>query len=232
VQQWLSDLASADASLREKARDGLMGLRSTDLPALQAAVTRARPLLPSQRAALHEIVMQVYLTEQSYPSDPQSGFLGVSLAEVLVDLTAANAADPGNVAREALRAADAQSRGGVLIIRRIPGFCGFRSLQDGDVVIGLEDGEHRGRAVAPMRTADDLHNGILGRRAGQKVRLHVLREGQVRVVPVTLDAKPVDIEGVGAFEQTVQEREALAEQYWQKTFVPLLGDQPPESAAR
>src|SRR5689334_6827352 len=44
IRQWFSDLDDPDASVREQARVGLMGMKRRDLPAFQQLVADSRPL--------------------------------------------------------------------------------------------------------------------------------------------------------------------------------------------
>jgi hypothetical protein len=69
--QLFTELASADLQTRESARVQFMRLTRDDLPALRGLVTRSRPLLPAQAAALHEIVQEIYLAGEKYPTAAQ-----------------------------------------------------------------------------------------------------------------------------------------------------------------
>src|SRR5258708_2183625 len=76
---WVGDLASPEDAKREEARTNLMGLSREDLPRLRALVEENRPVAAAQAAALHEIVVQIYLSEEPYEQDfPLTGFLGLS----------------------------------------------------------------------------------------------------------------------------------------------------------
>src|SRR5947208_16875154 len=59
LKRLLRDLASDDAAVRDAARVALMGLKRTDIPALQTAVADSLPLEPSQNPALPDIVMHL-----------------------------------------------------------------------------------------------------------------------------------------------------------------------------
>ena len=147
----LRRLADRDPIVRESARLELMGLRADDLPRLRAAAISLRPLRPAQTAALHDIVTHVRLaddtgtldhltdpadaaaTETALPSDSSQGstggFLGVRLPDTL------QYTDP-----------DANSQGAI-VAGRIEGFCAYRYLRDGDLILAV-----RGH-LAPNTTA-------------------------------------------------------------------------------
>ena len=77
---WLNQLADPNAEVREGAAQNLMGMQKYELPILQKIVEEASPLLPSQIALLHDVVMQVFVsgTENDVEADP-APFLGVSM---------------------------------------------------------------------------------------------------------------------------------------------------------
>src|SRR5438874_2391396 len=116
---WFSDLANKDASVREQARVGLMGISRADLQTLRKLVETNRPLAPSQAMALHEIVTQVHQATEPYEAvEDRPGFLGVPLPRIASAI--------------GLDANDDDSQAGVLVTDRIPGFCAYRFLQNGD----------------------------------------------------------------------------------------------------
>src|ERR1700678_2921286 len=117
IARQLSALAAVDARVREQARFELMGLDPADLDALKAAAIAAAPLAPSQKEALKEIVWQVYASSLSYAADSNQGFLGLSWD-----------APPDLNVRDEL---------GIRIEKRIPGFCSYRALEDGDIILSV-----------------------------------------------------------------------------------------------
>ena len=66
ARTWFAQLASMDDAKRDDARTGLMGLTRDDLPSLRALVDESRPLAAAQVAALHEIVLQLFLSGEPY----------------------------------------------------------------------------------------------------------------------------------------------------------------------
>jgi C-terminal processing protease CtpA/Prc len=197
VEKWFVELDHAEADVRESARINLMGLDRQGLDVLRQIVEENRPLRPSQAAVLREIVAQAYLAGEPYESQP-AGFLGVTLSDVL--LTAGDARAPGLT-----------QESGVVIINRVPGFVANRLLMDGDVVLGVD-----GQPVVRMQ---DLQFRISNLASGSTVALRVLRAGAVVDVPVRLDARPLRLEQVDVLRQM---RDRQFNDYWQRTFAPLL----------
>jgi hypothetical protein len=109
----------------------------------------------------------------------------------------------------------------VVIMERMPGFCGARMFQDGDVVLGIA----AGRRHLPIRTPLEMKTHVQQYGAGQTVLFEVLRQGQVQRVPITLDPKPDEADpasGINAMQNMLDKRRTAAEEYWEKTFAPLL----------
>jgi hypothetical protein len=79
IRRWLGELADPQASVRDRAREELMGLKVKELALLRAAIQEAKTLEPSQTAALREIVTQVYLASQSYDR-LDNGFVGIMMS--------------------------------------------------------------------------------------------------------------------------------------------------------
>jgi hypothetical protein len=198
VRAWFGDLATRDGTVREAARMRLMGLERRDLPTLRGVVQESRPLAPAQATALYDIVMQIYLAGDPYDADETAGFLGVSLP------------------REDMSGPESP----VVILDRIPGFCAYRYLQDGDVVLSL---------VAPNETKfpnpEEFRKTIHDLTPGQPIEFEVLRQGQVVRVPMTLSPRPKAVEVDGQLHQLRQERDQKAFQYWRDTFAPLVGEE-------
>jgi hypothetical protein len=200
----------------------MLDLTRADLPALKRVVEQSRPIAPSQVGALRDVVTHVYLTGETYPCEPRIAFLGV-FQPVLESVDVARP-DAGRVERvdadgDMVVTDLGPASTGVPIESRIPGFCAFRSLRDGDVVLGVID-------PAPRRMRDwrELTLAIQTFPAAQTITLEVLRQGTVQHVPVTLDAKPLgrQDEWVGVI---LPARERAAEAYWNQHFAPLMQEQ-------
>jgi hypothetical protein len=236
IIQWLAQLASGEPRVREQARISLMGLRRTDLPALLELVRRAPRLAPSQRAALHDIVMQVYLSSEPYIGNRQIGFLGVRLgenswaallqAQQQQQLIAPAPAQPqrqphaaGEENKDDEETANAPPLG-VVITDRLPGFSSFRMFRDGDVVIGCDE-----QPRFEIRGTMDLKTVVGTAPAGTVLHFHVFRGGRLMTVPVMLHARPGQDNGLD-FDFTLESerRVSVAEEYWQKTFAPVVKD--------
>jgi hypothetical protein len=203
MKQSLADLGSSEARRREDARVDLMGLKRSDLPELRELVKKSLPLAPAQATALQEIVAQVYLAESEEASDDTGGFLGLhdSLEGQLI--------------------AQGDGLEGVLVQTRVPGFCGYRFLLEGDVIQKVT-----APILMPLTSFDQLR-AVIGMTApGRTITLDVLRHGETRNVTIPLDARPKAMQQMGfgalAFENYIEQRKALAEEYWQKNFAPLL----------
>ena len=76
ARTWFAQLASADPKVRDAARDCLMALPSDQLPMLKSLVAQTRSLSAAQAVPLHDIVVQIFLSGEKYPSEP-GGFLGL-----------------------------------------------------------------------------------------------------------------------------------------------------------
>lgn len=202
LQQWLDDLAHRDADVREAARIHLMGISRDELRAFRDIVDNAQPLLPAQAVALREIVLQAYAAGEPYDEDRSQGFLGVELRTAQL---------PGE------HPEGIQQQSGVLIVSRLLGFCGYRMLQEGDIVLGVMDQPN-------ARTGDfiDLSTIIRGTEAGATIHLEVYRRGRIISVPVTLDARPTDLARFQNLDALRSVRFRRAYDYWRQHFAPLV----------
>jgi C-terminal processing protease CtpA/Prc len=202
ISTWFSDLANRDASVREQARLNLMGISRDDLDKLRKLVETRRPLAPGQAMAIREIVDQVYLATEPYePMEGAPGFLGVPLS------TSQVVVDPG----------DEDSQLGMVVASRIRGFCAFRYLQDGDVILKVED--------HPVRISKDLSDAVSVHHGGDTIQIQVLRGGQKLDVSIKLDARPIWAPQMAVAFNTpdiLRERQRKADEYWDKYFAPLL----------
>jgi hypothetical protein len=210
LRLWLVQLADQDPSMRAQARRGLMGMNRAELNEFKEMVKSSRPMLPSQLAVLREIVTHAYLASEKYPAAPEGGFMGVQLAEA--------AADVGPVA-------DGEVLVGGLrptIVERVKGFEGYRSLENGDVVLGIVETPH-----VPIRGAAALSGVIRQFSAGTTVHLRILRQGKLVVAPVTLNARPLELETAfgGDVDRFRTPRENRATAYWEKEFAGAIGEQ-------
>ena len=197
VRSMLVGLASEDSEKREEARLELLGLQRSDLATLREAIRLTMPLEPSQRAVLRDIVTHVYLVGDTY-SSMGDGFLGVMLP---------NSLWPDQRAMLSLER-------GVAVMSRLPGYCAFRMLQDGDVIIGLA-----GQPDVEFNNPEQLTAAVKGTRAGQPITFDVIRQGRIVKVPIRLDRRPTGIDRDGTF---TEQRAQAADELWERDFAPLL----------
>jgi hypothetical protein len=206
IRQCFAQLSDADPDVRDQAMDQLMGLSRDDLPLLQQVVQEAAPLPPAQIEALRKIVNQVYLSADKYPANQRLGFLGIRTG-----ITNLTAVDPG---------AENSAARGIVVLKRIPGFCGARFFRDGDIIIGIDE--------APGVTfaePDSFVQAIRDAGPGSTLHLQVLRGGTVRPVAVSLDSRPTEADFDPDLASLVQRRRQDFDAYWEKTFAPLLKEQ-------
>jgi len=213
VAQCISALGNPDPELRARAREALLssGKRS-DLETIRSVVQASRPLMPSQIAALKEIVQHLYLTGETYEKNATAAFMGVQLTPISVAWSPAGGV-PGVLSGQA-------------IANRFPGFCGYAALEDGDVV--LEVGTH-GQARLPV-AGEMLATFVRSMRPGSTADLRVLRQGRLVTVPIRLDARPACLDDArfqlpaaeSSMEKLLSDRQAAADRYWDTTFAPLL----------
>lgn len=226
IAGWFTDLANGDASVREQARIALMGISRDDLNALHTLVEENSPLAPSQALALREIVQQIFQATEPYePMEDRRGFLGITLPTIIM-----------------INAGDDESQAGLLVTDRVPGFCGYRYLQSGDVISGIAEAPDRA-----IRIGEDLTRLISAHKAGETIHLQVIRGGQQMEVAVKLDARPTW--AIGPQDALVQrqlqppqdppknppqyrdivearrERQRKADEYWEQNFARLVETQ-------
>jgi hypothetical protein len=201
IETWFTDLANRDASVREQARVDLMGISRDDLEKLRKLVETRRPLAPAQAMAIHEIVDQVFLSTEPYqPINDAPGFLGLPLpgSQLVVD--------PGND----------DSPVGMVVMNPIKGFCAFRYLQDGDVILKVED--------HVVHIGKDLSEAVSDHHGGDIIQMQILRGGQKLDVSIRLDSRPNWAPLMPAFnsQDILRERQRKADEYWDKHFAPLF----------
>lgn len=202
--QWVSELNDADAGKREAAFERLLGMKRADLPVLRRAAEGFRPLSPAQAAALRRVVVHVYLTGETYEANPAAGFLGVRLGDV-IDL---------NSGLEEGR--NAGPRMGVVIIDRMPGFCGYGALRDGDIIVAITD-----RPATAIGSLESLRVVIQSFAAGQTIHMEVIRQGRRVRTAAVLDGTPLMV-NQAPLEDMLRHRQEKAEEYWRQHFGVLL----------
>jgi hypothetical protein len=207
IQKWFEELADTDPVVREKARFELMGLKRDELNALRKIISASTPLAPAQSSVLRDIVIHVYLANSNYQAHEKRGFLGAYLTDLMpVD------ANPD----EALEERDNSTVVGVMIREPMQGFCAYRYLRAGDVVLGVIGSDYY-----PTQMLTDLQTRVAETLPGDKITLLLLRDGKKMRVSIAVDAQPVAAVQA-AMDQFRNLRAESAEQYWKMTFAPLL----------
>jgi hypothetical protein len=220
VGRWVRELADRDPDVRDRARVQLMGLDRAGLDTLRQVVADSRPIGPSQAAALQEIVNHVFLSsERDEAAEGAGGFLGVQLAPAGVEVS------PPPQQQQQPAAAGAPPDGGppqvgVAVAGRVPGFCGYRMLEDGDVILSLTAAAR----TVQFHSTSELIAAIGQQHAGDRITLGVLRRGKLVQVPVTLDAKPAWVGQLVPAADAMGPRQRRAAEYWDQSFAPLLKD--------
>jgi hypothetical protein len=197
--KWFAALSHADPRERDAGRLALLTLEREDLPALHKLIEDSKPLSPSQRAALHDIVMHVYLSGADYIRS-NKGFLGVHLST-----SYASVAVEGNED-------ETQPMRGAIIVDRVPGFAGYRAFQDGDVVLSIKE-----RPDVTIQSKEDLQAVVMSAPAGTVLHMQVVRKMREIELTITLDARPE-----GDVEEETNVREKEGEDYWQQEFAPIV----------
>lgn len=202
MRQWFTELASDDSNQRDHAQLQLLGLPRSSLDRLRSLVQENRPLPPAQVAALHEIVMHVFLSGEDYPANPEMGSLGVYPDESPFDV-------------------NNTERIGVRIDHRIPGFPAYQFLKDGDLVLGIRAGPDAPVQLTPTFSILAQVVGTVGVR--QEISLDVLRQGQRMRIDVPLRPRLVILDPAGGgLLRFVADWRQKGEDYWQREFVPLV----------
>jgi hypothetical protein len=226
----VGDLRNPDSNIRERARAKLLGMSRKDLETLRSVVTAAAPLNASQAVHLREVVIHAFLATEPYPQDPTVGFLGVTLAPIHVAPLEQQQDDVAPVKPDAddlnqpIRPDDEEAPGAttaVIIQQRIPGFCGYKSLETGDVVVGVKDDP-----ATRIASVFQLQTTIRKHPAGDRITLQIVRRGKTIDVPITLNGYPQMLAPLApgiSPEDFRRQREESAENYWNEHFAPLLG---------
>lgn len=199
----LDQLSDDHPAYRDAARRRLMQLSRKDLSVLQEVIKARLPLLPSEADALHEIVIQAYLSDDSYLTEATRGFLGVLFG------FDQEMGEP--------------ECGGVEIRFRVPGFCAYRCFEDGDIVLAIGDPQDE----LELHNSSQMTVAVQSHAAGQRVLFKVLRRGRLVRVPVVLDARPLDVNAASMVVDFSARRTVKAEAYWDENFEALVdrGDQ-------
>jgi hypothetical protein len=199
VPRWLAQLASDDAFVRDAARKAMLGMTRAQLLELRQLVAEGEARLPSQRSALSEIVRHVYLATEPYPTTPEPvAFLGLS-----------------NGSGGQWRLVPVGEDVGLTFERRLLGFDAYRALEDGDVILGVEElPELRMEGQRPL---DAVRHKF---RPGTIIHLIVLRDD--RIVRAELRLSPTPLwQSVPGLEE-LSRREMMADEYWNREFAPLF----------
>jgi C-terminal processing protease CtpA/Prc len=206
IKRWFDQLADADPHVRDEATNQLMQLKLDDLAMLRKVVQEELPLTPTQMEALPDIVAQVYLAGQPYEAQGDKGFLGIQTS--VVDI-ASSQEDP-----------DGRKYTGILVARRVTGFCAARALRNGDLIVGIDDSPKQG-----FIDALTFRDAVMSHPAGSTVHFQVLRRGQILEVPITLDARPVVANLEDGLQRLTQQRQQVFDRYWAENFAPLLKEE-------
>jgi S1-C subfamily serine protease len=108
---------------------------------------------------------------------------------------------------------------GVAVVSRVPGFCSYRMLQDGDVLLAMETPGGK----IEFSSNEQLIEVVTSARAGDTVTFEVLRQGRILNIPITLDKKPLNLPG--QIDEFSGRRADEADELWQRDFAPLLAAQ-------
>lgn len=180
IRQWLRDLVAADGATRQQARVNLMSIDPTRLPELRRVCLAASPLTSAQIEALKDVVAQLYLQSQlenervnpmlveDQREREDLGFVGVRMGFGFSD-----------------NRVNGVYAAGIVVYRRIPGFVGYRVLQDGDVIRGIK--EAPGIKMTQIQSFVDTVKAL---RTGSVIHLQILRAGRELTIPIRLDPRP------------------------------------------
>ena len=206
----LVQLSDRDPAVREGAREQLMGLSASDLPALRTAIEQMRPLAPGDANALRDIVKHVYLAGENSDGDASHGFMGITMNDLQSVV-----ADDGSNSPEPL---------GVVVEMRLPGFDGYRMLRDGDIILSIS-----AEGIDPLRVRSSrmVMDTVRNLTAGSRVRLDLIRNGRRLQTTVTLDPRPTDLDRNAQQVNPADYREALeakAQAFWIARFASVVDD--------
>jgi hypothetical protein len=211
IRAWYADLASPDSVKRDNAQTQLMGITRDELSSLQTLIKENGPPAPAQVAALHDIVVQVYLSEETYTPEvlengKMRGFLGLRWTSQLYNI-------------------DNFPRLGVPVEERLAGFPSFRMLRQSDLITGVylqPDNPIQQLPNMTTPTLQILQRAVAEAGANRDIVLEVIRQGQVIRVAVRVMPRPKLPNELDVVEAFANDRQKKGEDYWQKEFVPLL----------
>jgi hypothetical protein len=213
MRKWFDRLAADDPKERDKAAVELMGLTADDLPKLRQLIIEHQPIKPAQVAALHDIVIQAFLSNDPYETvkdtDPTQApyFIGLLWQNSFLG--------------------EEDARLGVMVDQRLPGFPSYRYLRSGDMILGVFIDPTVSLLQFPNRpthTHKDLTDAIGSNRSVQDIVLLVLRDGEQIRVPLKMAPRPAMAlaEMPGEEHPFLADRAHRADAYWEENFVPLL----------
>jgi hypothetical protein len=208
LSQWLANLNDRDAAVRATARRDLMGINADELPLLQEVAVAAKPLKLAQGQALREIVIYVrarkdLLAARLANSRP---FMGIRYPADTGDFSTGERGEPSR---------------GIPVQARIPGFVGYRYLEDGDILLAMGPPD----AVEPLRSGIDLLNAVRSVEAGSLVELQVQRGAAVVTVRFVIDASPA-YKQPDEITAIITSAENAGVEYWDTHFAALFPDEP------
>jgi predicted metalloprotease with PDZ domain len=201
IHRWFDQLADADPAVRDAARVNLMGMKRDQLDQFKQLIEENRPLAPSQLAVLHDIVIHVYLAGEPYEKFPGTSMIGVRLLKTI------STTIPGDD-----EGADWTTQRRVVVTERFPGFPAYRFLSNDDVILGVLRPD-----LIPITDFEDFQQEVIHKSPGDAITLQILRQGRVIELSFRVESQPL-----GATVQFFNARSDKAEDYWNKTFTPLL----------
>jgi hypothetical protein len=215
LRVWFKQLSDPRPDVREHARISLLTIPRARLVDLKTVVTESRPLSAAQAVEIRQIVEHVFLSGESYLSEPRGrGFLGVQLAEISVPESENSGTTNDGAERDITR---------VMIASRFPGFNAYAMLRDGDVLVSIVGSN------TPLTGFRDLQQAMIGADPGTIIELEVQRAGRLIRVPVRLSPRPIFLKDANqAMENSTAfgvEREDAANKYWEENFAKLLDQQ-------
>lgn len=202
IEAAYADLGSPQPAKRNAARAELLGLTRDELPALRDVVRSDRPTSPEQAVQLRDIVRHVFLAGETYERS-EYGFLGLK---------------PMNALSLGVDMPDGSVIAGVSFSQRNVGFCAYRWLQDGDVILSIA-----ARGTVTQTDSFQVMSGVIrGLAPATPIEMRVFRNGAILPLRFAIDARPKAFD-IGADIATfVSERLSRAEAYWKSDFAPLV----------
>jgi hypothetical protein len=214
IRRWFDQLADPDPKIRDRAKVDLMGISSDDLPGLRQLVVEKLPISPTQSAALHEIVVQVYLSGQSYKADEG-------------DTTASGTSNDYCLGIFWDTPPSESARLGLCVDQRLAGFPAYRFLRKGDLILGIYINPNLPLETLPNREThnlDTLKDAIAGNPGTQNVVLDVLRSGESMKIAVKMAPRPLAAQVMQPRAMSVFNAPRIdeADAYWEENFEPLM----------